>query len=71
MSSLVKEVNNELIKKISLILNDFENFDKPFLNDQGDIIIRNNTLKKSKRENSILTNVFKKIIADDIKKNRV
>ncbi len=70
MTSLIKE-DNELIKKINLILKDYENFDKPFLNDQGDIIIKNNTLKKSNRENSILTNVFKKIIADDIKKNRV
>ena len=71
MSSVVKEDHNELIKKIRLILNDFENFDKPFLNDQGDIIIRNKTIRKTKKENSILTNVFKQIIADDIKKNRV
>ena len=71
MTSILKEDNNDLIKKISLILNDFENFDKPSLNDQGDIIIRNKTIKKTKKENSILTNVFKQIIADDIKKNRV
>ena len=71
MNSLLKENENELIKKISLILNDFENFDKPFLTDQGDIIIRNKTIRKTKKENSILTNVFKQIIADDIKKNRV
>ena len=71
MNNVLKENDNELIKKISLILNDFENFDKPFLNDQGDIIIKNKTIKKTKKENSILTNVFKQIIADDIKKNRV
>ena len=71
MNNILKENDNELIKKIILILNDFENFDKPFLNDQGDIIIRNKTIKKTKKENSILTNVFKQIIADDIKKNRV
>lgn len=71
MSSGVKEDYDELIKKISLILNDFENFDKPSLNDQGDIIIRNKTIRRTKKENSILTNVFKQIIADDIKKNRV
>jgi len=71
MSSLVKEDDDELIKKIGLILNDFENFDKPFLNDQGDIIIRNKTIRRTKKENSVLTNVFKQIIADDIKKNRV
>ena len=71
MDNVLKENDNELIKKISLILNDFKNFDKPFLNDQGDIIIRNKTIRKTKKENSILTNVFKQIIADDIKKNRV
>ena len=71
MNNVLKENDNELIKKISLILNDFKNFDKPFLNDQGDIIIRNKTIRKTKKENSILTNVFKQIIADDIKKNRV
>ena len=71
MSSGVKEDHNELINKISLILNDFENFDKPSLNDKGDIIIRNKTIRRTKKENSILTNVFRQIIADDIKKNRV
>ena len=71
MSSLVKENNDELIRKISLILDDFENFDKPFLNGEGDIIIRNKKIRRNKKENSVLTNVFKQIIADDIKKNRV
>ena len=71
MNSPLKKDTDKLIEKISLILNDFENFDKPFLNDQGDIIIRNKTIRKTKKENSILTNVFKQIIADDIKKNRV
>ena len=71
MSIVIKEDNIKLIKKISLILNDFKNFDKPFLNDQGDIIIRKKKVGRTKKENSILTNVFKQIIAEDIKKNRV
>ncbi len=71
MNSVVKEDHDELIKKISLILNDFKNFDKPSLNDQGDIIIRNKTIRRTRKENSILTNVFKQIIAAEIKKNRV
>ena len=71
MSSVVKKDHKELINKISLILNDFENFDKPSLNEQGDIIIRNNANRRTKKKNIILTNVFKQIIADDIKKNRV
>ena len=71
MNSITKEDDDEIIKKISFILNDFEKFDKPFLNEQGDIIIRNKKIRRNKNQNSILTNVFKQIIADDIKKNRV
>ena len=36
-NSIEKDDENELINKINLILNDFENFEKPFVNDQGDI----------------------------------
>ena len=71
MNGALKKDDDELIKKISLILNDFENFDKPYLNNQGEIIIRNKKIRINKKENSVLTNVFKKIIAEDIKKNRV
>ena len=71
MSNSIKNDDHELINKINLILNDFENFEKPFVNDKGDIVIRNKINKKSKRDNYILTNVFKEIIGDDIKKNRV
>ena len=71
MSSVIENNVEILLKKINLILNDFENFDKPILNDKGDIIIRNKITRRTKKENSILTNVFKQIIADDIKKNRV
>ena len=71
MNNLIKKDDHELINKITLILNDFENFEKPFVNDQGDIVIMNKINRKSKRNNYILTNVFKQIISDDIKKNRV
>ena len=71
MSNSIEKDDYELINKINLILNDFENFEKPFVNDKGDIVIRNKINKKSKRDNYILTNVFKEIIGDDIKKNRV
>ena len=71
MSNSIKKDDHELINKINLILNDFENFEKPFVNDKGDIVIRNKINKKSKRDYYILTNVFKEIIGDDIKKNRV
>ena len=71
MDKSIEKDNHELINKINLILNDFENFEKPFVNDQGDIVIINKINRKSKRDNYILTNVFKQIIGEDIKKNRV
>ena len=71
MNNSIEKDDHELINKINLILNDFENFEKPFVNDQGDIVIINKINRKSKRDNYILTNVFKQIIGDDIKKNRV
>ena len=71
MSNSIEKDDYELINKINLILNDFENFEKPFFNDQGDIVIMNKINRKSKRDNYILTNVFKQIIGEDIKKNRV
>ena len=71
MNNSIKKDDHELINKITLIINDFENFEKPFVNDRGDIVIMNKINRKSKRDNYILTNVFKQIIGDDIKKNRV
>mgnify|MGYP001472617911 FL=1 len=71
MNNSIEKNDHELVNKINLILNDFENFEKPFVNDRGDIVIRNKINRKSKSDNYILTNVFKQIISDDIKKNRV
>ena len=71
MNNSIEKDDHELINKINLILTDFENFEKPFVNDRGDIVIRNKINRKSKSDNYILTNVFKQIIGDDIKKNRV
>ena len=67
----LKNENIELIKKINIILNEFKNFEKAEINSQGDIIIKNKITIKNKSRESILTNVFKQIINDDIKKNRV
>ena len=64
-------VANELITKIDKILNDFHDFDKPFLNNNGDIIIRKKTNKIISKDISVLTNIFKEIIKNDVKKNRV
>ena len=68
MNNSIEKDDHELINKINLILNDFENFEKPFVNDRGDIVIMNKINRKRKRDNYILTNVFKQIIGDDIKK---
>ena len=71
MINSIEKDDHELINKINLILNDYENFEKPFVNDRGDIVMINKINRKSNRDNYILTNVFKQIIGDDIKKNRV
>ena len=71
MNNSIEKDDLELINKINLILNDFENFEKPFVNDRGDIVMINKINRKRKSDNYILTNVFKQIIGDDIKKNRV
>ena len=67
----LKNENIELIKKINIVLNEFKNFEKAEINSQGDIIIKNKIIIKNESRESILTNVFKQIINDDIKKNRV
>ena len=67
----LKNEDIELIKKINTVLNEFKNFEKAKINSQGDIIIKNKITVKNKNRESILTNVFKQIINDDIKKNRV
>ena len=68
MNNSIKKDDHELINKILLFLNDFEYSEKPFVNDRGDIVIMNKINRKIKRDDYILTNVFKQIIGDDIKK---
>ena len=66
-----KKIEDRLIEEINLALKNFNNFEKAKINLQGDIIIkRKDTLKRSV-DTSILTDVFKQIISNDIKKNRV
>jgi len=65
-----KTAEDEILNKISLILNEFEGYEKPLVNSTGDIIIKNKSPRKPGKEKLVLTNIFKKIIADDIKKNR-
>ena len=64
------KVEDQVLKKINLILSEFRCYEKAFINSSGDIIIKNKTVKAPNREKLILTNIFKQIIANDIKKNR-
>ena len=61
----------ELLNKIDYILSDFSDYEKATLNYNGDIVIKTKINIKKEKKDSILTNVFKEIIANDIKKNRV
>ena len=65
------KMENKLIDKIDEILNDFEDFEQPFINNSGDIIIKKKLIKRKTRDSSILTNIFKEMIQNDVKKNRV
>ncbi len=60
--------NNDLLNKIDMIISDTENYEKAIKVNNGDILIRN---KNKKKKDSLLTNVFKEIIRNDIKKKRV
>ena len=51
-----------------MIISDTENYEKAIKVNNGDILIRN---KNKKKKDSLLTNVFKEIIRNDIKKKRV
>tara|TARA_B100000123_G_scaffold187905_1_gene140154 strand:+ start:281 stop:493 length:213 start_codon:yes stop_codon:yes gene_type:complete len=66
-----KKNENELITKIIEILKDFQDFDKPSINNNGDIIIKKKYIKRENYNIPVLTNIFKEIIKNDIKKNRV
>ena len=69
--SISIKIENDLISKIEKILKEFQSFDKPFVNKNGDIIIRKKITKRETNKASILTNIFKEIIKNDLKKNRV
>ena len=63
-------IEEQVLKKINLILSEFKDYEQAFVDFKGDIIIKNKVKKTSKKEKLVLTNIFKEIIANDIKKNR-
>ena len=65
------EIKNRLINKIDEILKDFKDFEQTIVNNNGDIVIRKKNTKRKSKDSSILTNIFKEIIKQDLKKNRV
>ncbi len=65
------KIENKLVNRINEILLEFKDYEKPFINNNGDIIIKNKLIKRKTRDTSILTNIFKEIIKNDVKKNRV
>ena len=66
--NMSNKIENDLISKIEKVLKEYEDFEKPFLNNNGDIIIQKKVTKKGTNNNSILTNIFREIIKNDIKK---
>ena len=64
------KIEDQVLKKINLVLSEFKDYEQAFVDFKGDIIIKNKVKKTPKREKLILTNMFKQIIANDIKKNR-
>ena len=62
------KIENDLISKIEKVLREFQSFDKPFVNNNGDIIIRKKKTSRETNNVSILTNIFKEIIKNDVKK---
>ena len=63
------KIEDQVLKKVNLVISEFKDYEKAFIDFKGDIIIKNKVKKTQKKEKLILTNIFKEIIAND-KKNR-
>ena len=64
------KIEDQVLKKINIVLSEFKDYEQAFIDFKGDIIIKNKVKIIPKKEKLILTNIFKEIIANDIKKNR-
>ena len=64
------KIEDQVLKKINLVLSEFKDYEQAFVDFKGDIIIKNKVKKTPKKEKLILTNIFKEIIANDIKKKQ-
>tara|TARA_X000000950_G_scaffold215851_1_gene259775 strand:- start:1952 stop:2200 length:249 start_codon:yes stop_codon:yes gene_type:complete len=63
-------IEDQILKKINLVLSEFKDYEQAFVDFKGDIIIKNKVKKTPKKEKLILINILKEIISNDIKKNR-
>ena len=66
-----KQVDYKLIEELNITLKNFDDFEEAKLNLNGDITIKRRNTSKRIKERSVLTDVFKQMISNDIKKNRV
>ena len=66
-----KQVEDKLIEELNITLKNFDDFEDAKINLHGDITIKRKNTSKKIKERSVLTDVFKQIISNDIKKNRV
>ena len=66
-----KEVEDKLIEELNITLKNFDDFEDAKINLNGDITIKRRNTSKKIKERSVLTDVFKQMISNDIKKNRV
>ena len=66
-----KQVDDKLIEELNITLKNFDDFEEAEINLHGDITIKRRNTSKRIKERSVLTDVFKQMISNDIKKNRV
>lgn len=67
----LKQVEDKLIKELNITLKNFDDFEEAKINLRGDITIKRKNTSRRIKERSVLTDVFKQMISNDIKKNRV
>jgi len=66
-----KQVEDKLIEELNITLKKFDDFEEAKINLHGDITIKRKYTSKRIKERSVLTDVFKQMISNDIRKNRV
>ena len=55
---ILTKIENKLINRINEILHEFKDYEQPFINNNGDIIIKNKLIRRKTNDSSILTNIL-------------